>query len=134
MTNNFAERRQFRERETVTDAASPLRARQRCLCGHFESCPACSPVMTRQPVAGGWAWGALKRPDGSHILQADADRAFYERHTVDISDPAPKSVEDELLVFERGWSHVKCWAAFVFGVMIGACVGYWVLPHWVHHG
>ena len=98
MSNDFAERRHFREFD-------PLSA-------HINS---------------DWAWCGCQ-----WCREYRLER--FQRHTVDISDPAPKSVEDELSAFERGWSRVKCWAAFVLGMMFGACVGFWVLPGWVHHG
>lgn len=54
------------------------------------------------------------------IRRADRALSKYQRHTVDITGPAPQYVEDEMLAMERGWKRAKvAWVAL--GVLV---VGY----------
>ena len=41
----------------------------------------------------------------------------YQRHTVDITGPAPKYVEDEMIAFERGWKRAP-WMWVILGLFV----------------
>lgn len=70
-------------------------------------------------------------------------RQFRERETI-ASRVEPRTAEFSpcspggysLAELESRIEHVraKCFSAFIVGLMLGAVLGYWVLPGWVHHG
>lgn len=104
------------------------RVRQQQIIDSLDDLPPVEPRQFRGPLIaqGHLSIGTI---DAKKITAND-----WHRHTVDITDPAPKYVQDELLVFEKGWRRAKYASLLLLGFVLGLGFGYWVLPQWVHHG
>jgi len=75
-----------------------------------------------QAGAGSWLkQDAESRFTPNELRRADHAPSQYQRHTVDITGPAPQYVEDELLAVERRWKRAKV-AWLLLGVLVAGFV------------